>query len=215
MFKKSLLFVAATAVCSSLYAQRARNVSVGPVIGVNVSNLRGDIANNTSKAGLVAGGFLNYSIVEHFGLSAQVTYNQLGANFTDNIYNTNGRLKLNYLNVPVLAVFYFGSGLRPGTVRPKLFLGPHANFLLAAKDKNGTSRLSEFNTVDLGATFGGGLNIALQNQRWVNLDVRYGLGLSDVRKVDNLVWKNGAFSATLGISFPLGNYNEGTGSFRR
>ena len=215
MFKKSLLFVAAFAVSSSLCAQRARNLSIGPMIGVNVSNLRGDIDNNTAKAGLVAGGFFNYSIVEHFGISGQVTYSQQGANFTEPMYGLGERLKLNYLNVPLLAVFYFGEGLRPGTVRPKLFLGPHANFLLVAKDKAGQTRTKEFNGVDFGATLGGGLNIALRNQRWVNLDVRYGLGLSDVRKNDNLDWKNGAFAATVGISFPLGNYNERTGTIRR
>lgn len=215
MFKKSLLFVAATAVCSSLYAQRARNLSIGPVIGVNVSNLRGDIANNAAKAGLVAGGFFNYSIVEHFGISGQITYSRMGANFTEPMYGLGERIKLNYLNVPLLAVFYFGEGLRPGTVRPKLFLGPHANILLVAKDKNDQNRTKEFGGADFGATFGGGLNIALQNQRWVNLDLRYGLGLSDVRKNDNLIWKNGAFSATIGISFPLGNYNERTGTIRR
>lgn len=215
MFKKSLLFVAALAVSSSLYAQRARNLSIGPMIGVNVSNLRGDIANNTAKAGLVAGGFFNYSIVEHFGISGQITYNRMGSRFTEPMYGLGDRLRLNYLNVPLLAVFYFGEGLRPGTVRPKLFLGPHANFLLVAKDQADQNRTKEFNGVDFGATVGGGLNFALRNQRWVNLDVRYGLGLSDVRKNDNLAWKNGAFSATLGVSFPLGNYNESTGTIRR
>jgi hypothetical protein len=212
MFKKSLPLVAALFVCFSLHAQRARNLSAGPVIGFNVSNIRGDISSNSSKIGLVAGGFFNYSIVEHFGISGQITYNQLGANFSNGQFAN--RLKLNYLNVPVLAVFYFGQGLRPGTVRPKLFIGPHANFLLAAKDKNG-NKYPEINPVDFGATFGGGVNIALQNQRWINLDVRYGLGLSDIHKPTNTVWRNGAFSATLGISFPLGNYNESTGRIRR
>jgi len=214
MFKKTLLFVAAFSFSVSLHAQRARNVSVGPMIGVNVSSLRGDIANNTAKAGLVAGGFLNYSIVEHFGLSTQLTYNQLGSRFTEPMYGLGERLKLNYLNVPLLAVVYFGQGLRPGTVRPKLFVGPHANILLVAKDKAGQNRTKEFNGADFGATVGGGLNIALRNQRWVNLDVRYGLGLSDVRKNDNLNWQNGAFAATIGLSFPLGNYNERSGTFR-
>lgn len=213
MFKKSLLFVAALSLSVSLYAQRARNLSVGPMIGFNISNIRGDIANNSSKVGLVAGGFFNYSIVEHFGISGQITYNQLGANFSDAQFNK--RLKLNYLNVPLLAVFYFGEGLRPGTVRPKLFVGPHANILLAARDKNGADKKSEFRGADFGATFGGGLNIALQRQRWVNLDVRYGLGLTDIEKNTGANWKNGAFSATLGVSFPLGNYNERTGTIRR
>ncbi len=212
MSQKSLLLFAAVLVSFSVSAQRARNLSAGPLIGVNVSNLRGDIGNNTSKAGLLVGGFLNYSIKETFGVSAQLTYSQLGANFSTTLPYA-GKLKLDYLQIPALAVFYFGHGLRPGTVRPKLFLGPHVGFLLSAKDKNGT-KVNDINSFDFGATFGGGLNFALQHQRWVNLDVRYGLGLTDIHKPDNLVWKNGAFSATIGISFPLGNYDENSGSVR-
>ncbi|MCY7350228.1 MAG: PorT family protein [Cytophagaceae bacterium] len=209
MSKKQFLVAAALLISFSLHAQRARNLSFGPLIGVNVSNLYGDVTNNSSKVGLVAGGFFNYSIKQTFGVSGQLLYSQLGANF-----NNGDKVKLNYLQIPLFATFYFGRGLQPGAIRPKLFVGPYVGFLLDAKDKNGNTikdgANAFYNPLDVGLNLGGGLNYALRNQSWINLDVRYGVGLLDVANPANVNRRNGAFTALLGISFPLGNYDDRT-----
>ena len=208
MLKKQFILAVVLLLSFSLQAQRARNLSFGPLLGVNVSNLHGDVSNKKSKIGLVAGGFFNYSIKQTFGVSGQLLYSQLGANF-----NNDAKVKLNYLQIPLFATFYFGRGLQPGVIRPKLFVGPYVGFLLAAKDQNGNDLKDGaggdlYNPLDVGLNLGGGLNYALKNQSWINLDVRYGLGLSDVAKATNVNLRNGTFTALLGISFPLGNYDE-------
>jgi len=57
-----------------------QNFSIGPVVGLNVSNLSGDIENNSFKAGFAGGIFANYSITTDFGLTGQVLYSQQGTN---------------------------------------------------------------------------------------------------------------------------------------
>ncbi len=218
MLQKSLLFGFAFLFSFSLQAQRKRNLSLGPLVGVNVSNLQGDIENTTSKVGVVAGLFFNYSIKETFGVSGQLLYSQLGANYK--FGSTSNQLRLNYLQVPLFATFYFGRGLRPGTIRPKLFAGPYVGFLLAQRDKDGNDLPvlgsgTPYKPIDFGLNLGGGLNFALKNQSWVNLDLKYGLGLVDISRADNSVIRNGVFSITAGISFPLGNYDERSRSIRR
>lgn len=221
MLQKSLLFGFAFLFSFSLQAQRKRNLSIGPLIGVNVSTLRGDLTNTgtTYKAGLVAGGFFNYSIKETFGINGQLLYSQLGRTYKPAAATLKERL--NYLQIPLHAVFFFGKGMSPGTVRPKLFLGPYVGFLLAQRNDDGNELQLPGNagvpykSFDAGLNLGGGLNFALKNQSWINLDVKYGLGLVDISRVDNVLIRNGAFSATLGVSFPLGNYDDRNRTIRR
>jgi opacity protein-like surface antigen len=39
-----------------------------------------------------------------------------------------------------------------------------------------------YNKTDVGLTLGAGVNYALSQKMWLNLDARYGLGLTDVMK---------------------------------
>ena len=196
---------------SQLQAQE--NVSIGPIAGVSIANFRGDVSNTNWKPGLTVGGFYNYSSRTGFGFSGQLLYTQLGAQ----VNNKTNEVNLHYIQVPLLATFFFGKyGDR---LRPKLFLGPSANFLLAAKDKdgnniNGESQNRVYNPFDLGLTFGGGLNYQLQNKIWLNVDARYGLGLLDVSRASNNQVYNSNWGINVGLSFPLGTYNNRTGKLR-
>ncbi len=179
----------------------AQNLSFGPLVGMNISNLHG-LDNTTAKTGLAAGGFFNYSSKRWFGIGVQVLYNQLGAK----VNNTSQELNLNYVQVPVLATYYFTGEGTTGSFRPKIFLGPHVNFLSSAKDKNGND--VNFNglykSTEFGVTLGGGFNYALANRIWLNADVRYGLGLTDITTTNGNI-TNGNLGINIGVSFPLGN----------
>ena len=211
--KQCLLFSAALFLYFSAAAQPKRNLSLGPVIGLNVSTITGDAYGTPSnRTGLVAGAFFNYSIKETFGVSGQLLYNQLGANVS--LGSLSRQFKLNYFQIPLFATFYFGRGLSPGTIRPKLFVGPYVGFLLSAKDQDGKPITTPqgnaaINPLDFGLNLGGGLNYALKNQSWINLDVRYGLGIFDIGSGSGQL-RNNAFTVMTGISFPLGNYDERT-----
>ena len=58
-----------------------QEVSIGPKLGVNFSTLS-NAENAETLTGLTAGGFFVYSIVEHFGVSADLLYSGEGAKFT-------------------------------------------------------------------------------------------------------------------------------------
>ncbi len=189
------------------------NISIGPLAGVSIANLRGDITNNDWKAGATLGGFLNYSANSGLGVSGQVLYTQLGAQ----VQNKTNDVRLNYIQVPVLLTYFLG---QPGNViRPKLFVGPHVNFLLAAKDRNGTDIYGEasnrnYNAIDAGLTLGVGFNYRLKNKVWLNADARYGLGLVDISKTNPNKLMNNNIGINLGVSFPFGTYNERRGTLK-
>lgn len=209
MTKKHFLLAALVSLCTAAQAQE--NVSFGPVLGITSAKLRGDIGNTKAKTGLTAGLFLNYSIESRFGLQGQLLYTQLGTGFTNNP----GEINLNYLQLPILATFFLNDRGQP--FRPKLFLGPHVGVLLAATNENGANLNSDtnnpaFKTFDAGLTLGGGFNARISRKVWLNADVRYGLGLVDVTPAPSTL-NNRNWGVNLGVSFPLGRYEPGSGRF--
>jgi outer membrane protein W len=199
-----LALVAFQAVCF------AQNFSVGPIVGLNISNLRGDVTNNSAKLGLAAGAFANYSITDNFGFTGQLLYSQQGAK--TKVGTNDDAVKLDYLQIPILAVYYLGQG----NFRPKLLLGPQFGFLLSAKDKAGKDQdpnnvILEKN--DLGIVVGAGFNYNLSSKIWLNADVRYDYGLTDIFKDVNIKGYNTNFALMVGVSFGFKDYDMKTGAF--
>lgn len=205
-----ILLLSLTVSISSAFAQE--NVSIGPIAGVSIANLRGDISNTNWKPGLTIGGFYNYSSKTGFGFSGQLLFTQMGAQ----INNKTDEINLNYIQAPLFFTFFFG---RYGDrLRPKLFVGPSLNFLVGAKNKNGDningdSNHRNYNVFDLGITGGAGFNYMLSSKIWLNFDVRYGAGLLDVSKSSANI-KNNNWGINAGLSFPLGTYDKRSGRLR-
>lgn len=202
MQKKLIILTFISLATLNAYSQ---NVSIGPIIGFNytkISNTEG----SEFKPGINTGIFLNYSTKTDFGLNASVIYSQLGGD----LVNSDNFIRLNYLQIPVNLVYYFGEGMKKGAFRPKIFLGPYVGFLLSANSPGFTDEqtLKQLNTSDLGINIGTGFNFAIQSQTWINVDLKYGHGLTQVPKVFN--YQNRALSLSVGISFPLGTYNKKT-----
>lgn len=200
-------------VFASLTAAAQENVSIGPVAGLSLANFRGDVSETNWKPGLTIGGFYNYSSRTGFGFTGQLLFTQLGAQ----TQNKNAEVNLNYIQVPLLATFYFGRYGNP--VRPKIFLGPSLHFLTSARNQNGDNINGDVNNrvytpFDLGLTFGGGVNFELSPKIWLNLDARYNLGLLDVTRATNVSVFNNNFAFMAGLSFPLGTYNKRSGRLR-
>jgi hypothetical protein len=206
-----ILLFALTVSISSAFAQE--NVSIGPIAGVSFANLHGNMEHTNVKPGLTIGGFYNYSSKTGFGFSGQLLFTQLGAK----TFEKTNEINLNYIQAPLFFTFFFG---RYGDrLRPKLFVGPSLNFLVSAKDKdgntlNGTSGNRYFNVFDLGITGGAGFNYELSQKIWLNFDVRYGVGLLDVARPDNVNIKNRNLGINVGLSFPLGTYDKKSGRLR-
>ncbi|MDI9866182.1 porin family protein [Flectobacillus sp. DC10W] len=196
---KKFAVLALLCVCSPLL--KAQNLSFGPTIGVNSSSLSG-LSDTKSRTGLSTGLFLNYSSTSHWGFGMQVLYSQQGANYE----RSDDYLKLDYVQVPLLATYYFGSQKTTGSWRPKVFAGPQIGFLTSVANKSGYDYAGSYSSTDVSAVLGAGVNYALSQKMWLNLDARYALGLTDIAKSPTLDVSNRVFSVNVGLSFPLGTY---------
>ncbi len=201
-----------------LYAQESDRVwSIGPEVGAAFSNHGKDADDSEYKSGLVAGGFVNYSIRNTYGFTAKVLFNQKGAKSEDGDFKE----RLNYIEVPVLARVYFN---REGTVRPNVFVGPSFAFLTGAQWKVGDddyenvediegidlfddidSYKDVYNTFDFGMSLGLGLNIKVGPEMYFIIDARYTYGLSEVYKNADGNSNNQNATVTAGLSFGIGN----------
>lgn len=181
----------------------AQTLSIGPMVGLNVSTLTA-APNTKSLLGLSVGGFMNYSVNDHFGLSAKLLYSQLGSSYT-----YNGDLnRLNYIQMPLTVVYYFGDA--GNQFRPKIFAGPYVGALLRANHKSGdevlgTDRQPYYNKTDIGGLVGVGFNYRIKSRTWLNVDAGFSRGFTDVTKTTDNVYHNVAFSLNMGVSFPVGN----------
>ena len=172
----------------------AQKVSIGPKLGVNFSTLS-DLEGAESRVGLQAGGFLVYSIVEHFGISIDVVYSQQGANSKIN----GSDLHLDYIQLPLLANIFFNQ--YGDDFRPKITIGPAVGILASAKGP--FVEKDDFNSTDFGFVAGLGFNYKVGEKKWLNVDARYGMGASEIFKEDipGLDVKNSYFSITVGLGF--------------
>ena len=179
----------------------AQTLSIGPTIGGNLSAISG-IPNTKSLAGLSIGGFANYSINENFGVSLKIIYSQLGTAFA----NSNEIARLNYVQVPLTAVYYFGDA--GNRFRPKIFVGPYIGSLLRVNNANGNEILgsdgkSIYNKTDVGGLAGVGFNYRIQSRTWLNVELGYGKSFSNLAKTPNNTYYNSALNVNVGVSFPV------------
>ncbi len=217
---KKVLAILILASCLQANAQSDASWKFGPRLGVNFSTLS-DVDDAKMKAGLVAGGYFVYSFQEHFGISVDLLYSQEGAKYKSS-FSTNGIAVTSendqvysYLRVPVL--FNVFGGELGNSIRPKLVLGPALGFLLGAKSESTVTTISNGNTVtetmsstskdglnsvDFGAVAGLGVNIRLAERLWLDTDLRYYLGASDV--YENNVGDQTPKNRSLQLSFGLG-----------
>jgi hypothetical protein len=205
---------------STSYAQQ--RFSAGPRVGLNLSNYWGNADGMNFKPGIVAGGFIMYSSLNHFGISADVLYSQRGTKYSGPIYNARNVIvantgkftqRVNYLEIPVVARYFLTLS---GNFRPNVFVGPSVAIKLNSKRVNGDNGLyngensQDFNDVDLGATGGFQLNWGTGARQHFLIDARYNLGLTGVQTELPNLWgrrnslQNSTATLTLGYSFGVG-----------
>ncbi|WP_077923266.1 porin family protein [Spirosoma sp. 209] len=201
---------------SALMAQQ--RFSAGPRVGVNYSTFAGDAAGFSFRPGLVAGGFLMYSSLNHFGISVDALYSQKGGNYSATINlpvvgptTTTYKQRVNYLEIPVALRYFLTLN---GNFRPNIYFGPALGFKLNAEQTSETvqnaafpavDNSDQFRSVDLGGLAGFQLNFPGfgARQRFL-IDARYTYGLSDITIDNNARINNSAFTLTLGYGFGVG-----------
>lgn len=192
--KKLFLAVVAMMVSAATFAQNeVGQLTIQPKVGVNIANIT-DAVGADPRIGLAAGAEFEYGITDNIGLSAGVLYSMQGAKASEE--SVDYTLKLDYLNVPILANFYVAKGLA-------LKLGVQPGFKLSSKVKGEASGVTAelevedgVKSVDLSIPVG--LSYQYQN---IVFDARYNWGVTKI--VDDADSKHSVFQITVGYKFSL------------
>lgn len=189
-----MAFIATTA---SFAQWSVGSITVQPKIGINGANIT-DADNSDSRIGLVLGGEFEYRVSPIFSLSAGALYSMQGCKGTaeDEDGNTGDvSLKLDYINVPILANVYVVKGLAV-----KLGIQPGFNVRHKAtatvSGVNVTTNLPGVKSVDFSIPIG----VSYEFNRFV-IDGRYNFGVTKL--IDGADSKHSVFQFTFGYKFAL------------
>ena len=174
---------------SFLCVLKAQDTHFGLKAGVNSSNIKfGDGSDLDSKTGLYIGGLAHIHIKKHLAVQPELVFSMQGGGL-----GNNNKLKLNYLNLPVLLQYMFDEGFRLET-------GPQIGFMVSGKRKTGDVEVDikdAYSTVDVSWVFGAGY---LFNSGF-GLDARYNFGITDISDNNNLEARNRVFQAGIFYQF--------------
>ncbi len=170
---------------SSLYAQ---HTNFGIKAGYNAASVQITNSNDyDSKSGLHIGGLAHIHINQHFAVQPELVYSCQGGE------TTNTKLKLGYINLPVLLQYMVDDGFRLQT-------GPQIGFLVTAKQKIGNVEVDiddAYDAVDIAWSFGAGYIF----HSGVGIDARYNLGLNNISDDENYKAKNRVLQVGLFYQF--------------
>ena len=191
--KKLFLAVVAMMISAATFAQNeVGQLTIQPKVGVNIANIT-DVNDADPRIGLAAGAEFEYGLTDNIGLSAGVLYSMQGVKASEE--SVDCTLKLDYLNVPILANFYIAKGFA-------VKLGVQPGFKLSSKAKfkgSGGSKevdVDGFKSVDLSIPVG--LSYQYQN---IVFDARYNWGVTNL--VEDSDSKHSVFQITVGNKFSL------------
>lgn len=193
--KKMFLAAAMMLVSVATFAQNAvGQITIQPKVGLNIANVT-DADDVDARIGLAAGAEFEYGVTDMIGVSAGLVYSMQGYKFSEG--NVDTTVKLDYLNVPILANVYVAPGLA-------VKLGVQPGFKLSSKTKIEGSGISIEGESDDDGVKGFDLaipvGVSYQYQNIV-LDARYNWGVTKVS--DDGDSKNSVFQITLGYKFSL------------
>jgi hypothetical protein len=167
---------------------KAQHTNFGIKAGYNSSSVQiSDGADYEGKSGLHIGGLAHIHITSHFAVQPELVFTMQGGE------TTNSKLKMNYLNIPVLGQYMVNDGFRLQT-------GPQIGFLVSAEQKIGNIEVDvddTFSSVDFSWAFGAGYIFS----SGFGIDARYNLGLSNVSDDSDFEAKNRVFQVGVFYQF--------------
>lgn len=171
--KKIILAAMAVMVFGFANAQKTR---FGVKGGLNISTVvGGDVDDTKALVGFHVGGFAEIHVVQRFFIQPELLFSAQGTK-VDLPLGNDLDIKLNYLNIPVLAKYYI--------VDKKFSVeaGPQLGILLSAK-ADGENVKDNLRSADLGFNLGAGYNFTDN----LSVGLRYTIGLSPLsdKDIDN------------------------------
>lgn len=172
----------------------SQKVSVGVKAGADLHKMDGKSFDEEFKFGYHLGGFVEIK-VKKIGVQPEIYFSQVnakqGKDFSS-IFNTNGitKTKLSYLNIPILANFYFNQNVA-------LQLGPQFSALVNENATGPANVKDAFKKGDFSAV--GGLQIKISRFRVFG---RYVIGLNNLNDVSSSEkWKSQ--TVHLGVGYAI------------
>lgn len=189
MKKVFLLAVALLAFCAAKAQPAVGDFTWGAKVGFNATNISNFDAKN--KMSIHVGAFAEKRYSDLLGASAELIYSRQGARDKDGDWKY--KLRVNYLNIPILAKFFVWEGL-------SVDVGPQFGFALNAKQKakgNGNTakvKIKDFNVFDFSIPIG--VTYRVED---IFVSARYNIGLTNVfdSGVNN---KNHVFQLSVGYN---------------
>ena len=184
----SLILAFATAKAQS----EVGGFSVRPMVGMNIGMMT-NADDSDPRIGFVVGTELEYQATDLLGLSAGLLYSQQGCKIDDN-----GTLKLDYINIPLLANVYVAKGFA-------VKLGLQPGFLINDKAKASDSGVSvETGLGDLSKNFVLSVPVGISYEfSNIQLDARYNWGVTHALSAEGESSNSSAFMITVGYKFNL------------
>lgn len=208
---KHLFSMVALAFLGIATVQAQDEVSFGAKAGLNIASLSGDDVDDLdSRTGFHIGAVVEIPISEKFSVQPELMYSQQGAKSEEEFdgVTAEGTIRLDYINIPVLAKFYVAEGF-------SLEAGPQFGFNAKAETEfevSGGGIEAESETEDIkddisGFDFGGALGAGYELNNGLFFQTRYVFGFSDVNdsdggdEDDGDAVRNGTFSVSVGFKF--------------
>lgn len=185
--------------CSTVSFAQKDAAFLGAKLGMNIANCTN--SDGDPRIGLNIGVMGQYFVTNQFAIEGDLLYSQQGLKGSGELgdVDANVTLKLDYLNIPILAKFY------PLTQGFNVYAGPQFGFAVNKKAKaeiNGTSvetKMEDINTFDFGFALGVGYDFDFG----LLVDVRYTPSVSKILKdVDSDEnGRNSVFTIGVGYKF--------------
>lgn len=198
---KRILLAAVMAV-SALTAMAQQPVgtwSVQPKIGLNVASLT-DGDDIDPRYGLAIGAEFQYQMTDVFALSIGALYSAQGCtgkiDESDYYYvNNDATLKMDYINIPILANFYLTKGLAV-----KIGLQPELNITAKTEIETSSAKVERDIEGEKSIALSIPIGLSYEFNKFV-IDGRYNFGVTKI--MDDADSKNSVFQFTLGYKFAL------------
>ncbi len=153
-------------------SSNAQDLTFGAKAGANFATLGGDFDNAETRTSIHLGGVLEVSISDVFSVQPEILYSSQGAGSD---LDDDDVLKLDYINIPILAKYYVVDNL-------SIEAGPQIGFLLSAEVEEGgdTEDIKDITkSTDIGLNFGLGYKL----DSGLNFGARYYFG-SDINDIE-------------------------------
>ena len=220
--KKIMMIAAMMVAAVTANAQNeVGQLTLKPTVGMNIASMTKTEGDSKVRVGIAAGVEAEYGITESFSLSAGLLYSMQGVkgngsfdlDFFDEYFNYEGdaeytgkaTVKLDYINIPILANYYVIPGLAiKAGIQPAFNVSKKVKFegdVIISGNKKETVNVDK--KIDDGVKafqFAIPVGISYEYKNFV-LDARYNIGVTKAFKYTDS--RHSVFQITLGYKFAL------------